>query len=83
MRPAHPLLAAAARKRSRPGERRELHRALAGAVDDGELRALHLALATDRPTTRSPATVAAAAAARGGARRARARRCCWPSTRCG
>ena len=36
-------------KRSRRTERRELHRTLAGVVADGGLRALHLALATDRP----------------------------------
>ena len=63
VRPAHPLLAAAARKRSRAGERRELHHALAGAVEDGELRALHLALATDRPDDELAGTIAAAAAA--------------------
>jgi DNA-binding CsgD family transcriptional regulator len=62
VRAAHPLLAAAARKRSRRGERRELHRALAAAVDDRELRALHLALATPRPDDQLAAAVAAAAA---------------------
>ena len=50
VRAAHPLLAAAARKRSRPRERRELHRALARAVDGPQLRALHLALATESAT---------------------------------
>jgi DNA-binding CsgD family transcriptional regulator len=45
-RAAHPLLAAVARKRSRVHERRELHRFLAGVIDDGPLRALHLALAS-------------------------------------
>jgi DNA-binding CsgD family transcriptional regulator len=63
VRPAHPLLAAAARKRSRAGERRELHHALADALEDGELRALHLALATDRPDDELAGTIAAAAAA--------------------
>ena len=63
VRASHPLLAAAAKKRSRPRERRELHLALAGAVADGELRALHLALATVRPDEQLAATVAAAAAA--------------------
>jgi DNA-binding CsgD family transcriptional regulator len=46
VRAAHPLLAAVASKRSGVRERRELHRALAGVVDDGPLRALHLALAS-------------------------------------
>ena len=46
VRAAHPLLAAVARKRSRVRERRELHRVLAGVMDDGPLRALHLALAS-------------------------------------
>jgi DNA-binding NarL/FixJ family response regulator len=62
VRPSHPLLAAAARKRSRPRERRELHLALAGSVGDAELRALHLALATERPDERLAALVATAAA---------------------
>ncbi len=43
---AHPLLAAVAKKRSRVRERRELHRVLAGVMDEGPLRALHLALAS-------------------------------------
>ena len=81
VRASHPLLAAVARKRARPSERRELHRALADAVADEELRALHLALATDGPDAELAATVAAAAAGAsargasgrgGGARRARA-----------
>jgi DNA-binding CsgD family transcriptional regulator len=63
VRAAHPLLAAAARKRSKARDRRELHQALAGVVTDSELRALHLALATDRPDAELAATVAAAAAA--------------------
>jgi hypothetical protein len=62
-RAAHPLLAAAAKQRAGPRERRELHRALAGAVSDSELRALHLALATSRPDAALAATVAAAAEA--------------------
>jgi DNA-binding CsgD family transcriptional regulator len=69
VRASHPLLAAAARKRSRARDRRELHLALAGVVTDSELRALHLALATDRPDAKLAATVAdaaAAASARGG-----------------
>ncbi len=63
LRPSHPLLAAAARKRSRAKERRELHLELAGAVADGELRARHLALATLHPDADLADTVAAAAAA--------------------
>ena len=63
VRPSHPLLAAAARKRSRAKERRELHLELAGAVADGELRARHLALATQHPDAELADTVAAAAAA--------------------
>jgi hypothetical protein len=62
VRAAHPLLAAAAKRRARPRERPELHFALAGCVADEELRALHLALATDRPDATLAATVAAAAA---------------------
>ena len=62
VRPAHPLLAAAAKRRSRPAERRELHHELAGVVADKELRARHLALATVRPDAELAATVAAAAA---------------------
>ena len=46
VRAAHPLLAAVASKRSSVRERRELHRALAGAMEEGPLRALHLALAS-------------------------------------
>ncbi len=63
VRAAHPLLAAAAKKRSRARERRELHFALAQAVADPGRRALHLALATERPDAHLAATVAAAAAA--------------------
>jgi DNA-binding SARP family transcriptional activator/DNA-binding CsgD family transcriptional regulator len=61
VRPTHPLLAAAATKRSRARERRELHTALANAVADEELRALHLALATELPDDELAARVAAAA----------------------
>jgi len=69
IRPSHPLISAAARTRSRPAERRELHRALAGLVEGDELRARHLALSTDEPDEALAATIAAAAssaAARGG-----------------
>ena len=70
VRASHPLLAAVARKRSRPQERRELRRALAGAVTDSELRALHLALATTQPDARL-ATMLTAAARHAAARGAR------------
>ena len=71
VRASHPLLAAVARKRSRPRERRELHRALAEVAADEELRALHLALAADRPNEELAAIVADAAgcASTRGARR--------------
>ncbi len=62
VRAAHPLLAAAARKRAGRPERRELHRALAAVVADEELRALHLARATDRPDEDVATAVAEAAA---------------------
>ena len=71
VRASHPLLAAAAKKRSRPTQRRRLHLALAGSVADGELRALHLALATVRPDEGLAATLegaARAASARGAQR---------------
>jgi DNA-binding CsgD family transcriptional regulator len=45
LRAAHPLLAAVASRRSRPSERRELHRALASVMADGQLRILHEAFA--------------------------------------
>jgi DNA-binding SARP family transcriptional activator/DNA-binding CsgD family transcriptional regulator len=61
VRPSHPLLAAAAKKRSRAGDRRELHIALADTAVDEELRALHLALATELPDRRLATRVAAAA----------------------
>ncbi len=71
VRASHPLLAAVARKRSRPRERRELHRALAELAADDELRALHLAFAADRPDEELAAIVAHAAgsASARGARR--------------
>jgi DNA-binding CsgD family transcriptional regulator len=58
VRPAHPLLAAAVRSGIRAGERRELHRELAGVASNVTARTRHLALATDGPDE----TVAAAAA---------------------
>ena len=68
VRASHPLLAAVARKRSRPRERRELHLVLAGVVADEELRALHAALATvhaDGELADTVAHAAASASARG------------------
>ena len=62
VRPSHPLLAAAVKRRSRLGERRELHLKLASAVADETLRARHLALATRDPDDGLAAEVAGAAA---------------------
>ncbi len=75
VRVSHPLLAAAASKRSKPRERRELHKALAGVVADDQLRALHLARATDRPDAELAASLSEAAgrAAARGARQPAAR----------
>jgi DNA-binding CsgD family transcriptional regulator len=61
VRASHPLLAAAAVNQSGPQERRAVHVAIAGAVADEELSALHLALATDRPNDRLAARLTAAA----------------------
>lgn len=61
VRVSHPLLAAVAKKRSRPRELRELHLALAEVVADEELRARHLALATVRPDPQLAATLSSAA----------------------
>jgi DNA-binding CsgD family transcriptional regulator/tetratricopeptide (TPR) repeat protein len=61
VRASHPLLAAAARKRARRQERRALHRDLAAVVADEELRALHLARATDQPDDDVAAAIARAA----------------------
>jgi hypothetical protein len=63
VRASHPLLAAAARKHSRPSARRQLHLELADLVIDEELRARHLALATDGFDDELGETVAAAATA--------------------
>jgi DNA-binding NarL/FixJ family response regulator len=70
-RPAHPLLAAAARRQSGPAERRARHLELAGMAAEGERRARHLALGTPHPQEQLAhlaATAAATAAARGAAR---------------
>ncbi|HZQ66281.1 MAG TPA: AAA family ATPase [Gaiellaceae bacterium] len=62
VRASHPLLAAAARKRSRARDRRDLHGLLARMVVDEERRARHLALATDRQDEALGEIVAGAAA---------------------
>ena len=59
---SHPLLAAATRKHSAAAERRDLHLALADAVDGAALRAQHLALASVSTNAELASTVAAAAA---------------------
>jgi hypothetical protein len=61
IRASHPLLAAAAKKRSGRREHRELHRALAAVAADEGLRAHHLALASRDQDEQLAATVAAAA----------------------
>jgi DNA-binding CsgD family transcriptional regulator len=61
VRASHPLLAAAAVNQSGQQERRAVHVAIAGAIADEELSALHLALATDRPNGRLAARLTAAA----------------------
>jgi DNA-binding CsgD family transcriptional regulator len=61
VRASHPLLAAAAVNQSGLQERREVHVAIAAAVADEELSALHLALATDRPDDQLAARLTAAA----------------------
>ena len=73
VRAFHPLLAAAAKHASSPGEQRELHLALAGTASDAVLRAKHLALASkgdDAALADQVAAAAGDAAARGGAQQA-------------
>ena len=70
LRPAHPLLGAAARRLSSAGERRELHLSLAVAVDDPALRARHQAQAVagyDQALAGATAAAAQAATERGAA----------------
>jgi tetratricopeptide (TPR) repeat protein len=62
VRAAHPLLAAAALRSAGRGVRRELHLGLAEVLSDAELRAMHLALATEGADGALAQTVAAAAA---------------------
>lgn len=60
--PAHPMLAAAARKLATPSDRRKLHLELASVTTDPILEALHLAVATVRPDTERAAVATTAAA---------------------
>jgi DNA-binding CsgD family transcriptional regulator/tetratricopeptide (TPR) repeat protein len=62
LRPAHPLLAAAARARLTIGERRDLHRELATLAGAEEVRARHLALGTAGEDGQLAARLAAASA---------------------
>lgn len=61
VRPAHPLLAAAALRHSRPRERAALHAGLARTASDDVRRARHLALASSGTDMEVAATVADAA----------------------
>lgn len=64
VRPAHPLLAAAAEQQAGAGERRTLHLALADLASSEAARVMHLALATttsDRPLALRLAAAAEAA----------------------
>ena len=70
VRLSHPLVAVAARRHARTGERRTLHLALADMARDETLRARHLALsapAQDADVAETVAAAAAAAARRGAA----------------
>jgi DNA-binding CsgD family transcriptional regulator len=66
---SHPLLASAVRSTLGPDETHRLHRRLADVSKDAELRALHLALASEHPDDRVAGMLdeAGAAAARRGA----------------
>ena len=71
LRPAHPLLAAAAQKQAPDDEKREIHRRLADLVPDEHRKVLHLALATSGDDEALAARIddaTAAAAARGATR---------------
>ena len=63
LRPAHPLLGAAAIRHSRPRQREQLHRELAVTAGDHGRRARHLALASAAADPDVAALVAAAARA--------------------
>jgi DNA-binding CsgD family transcriptional regulator len=62
LRPAHPLLGAAARARLTAAERRDLHRDLAKLAANEEVRARHLALSSVGPDHALAVQVAAASA---------------------
>lgn len=62
VRASHPLVAAAARRRSKAREQREVHRELAALASSEAQRARHLALASDHADPELAATIAAAAA---------------------
>jgi DNA-binding CsgD family transcriptional regulator len=66
LRPSHPLVAAAAVRRSSARERRELHRGLAERSSDPLRRARHFALATTNVDGELAATVAESAHAAAG-----------------
>ncbi len=71
VRPAHPLLAAAAQRQAPDDEKRQVHRRLAELVPDEQRRVLHLALATtgpDEELARRLDAATAVAAARGATR---------------
>lgn len=61
-RPWHPLLAAAARERSTPTQRRDLHRRIAELVTNTDSRARHLGLGHPEPDAALAATLSEAAA---------------------
>jgi DNA-binding CsgD family transcriptional regulator len=61
VRPAHPLLAAAAVRHSRPHQRAALHHSLAGVMGDEVRRARHLAAAVTAPDGDVAAVIASAA----------------------
>lgn len=61
VRPAHPMLAAAARKQATAAQRRALHQELASVATDPISRARHLAVATTRPDADLAESVAEAA----------------------
>jgi DNA-binding CsgD family transcriptional regulator len=63
VRPAHPLLAEAARRVSSAADRRALHLDLARSAEDETVSARHLALATTRQDAGPAGVIAAAAAA--------------------
>lgn len=61
----HPLIASTLVERASPLLLRKLHREIAGALDDPEERARHLALSTDQPSAAIAATLEEAAISAG------------------